>query len=273
MDIPTKRLSVQFAENVRNQPFREHMREAHEQDIFCSADAAHGGIFFKRAAHDEFRDDVGGHPVALVAFHHRDGPCYPVAVCRIVRGVFLACGSVTAPEKEYHLEFSISSKNLAVDFMKLFDAYNDLDAEQTFTLQPRLSARGGVYVVYFKDSTSIEDFLTLTGAQNAALRVMNAKVFKNIKNNVNRRTNFEMANLDRSVNAAAQQVDAIRRILRHNALSLLPEDTAQLALLRMQEQEMSLRELGEAMKPPMSRTAVNYRLKKILEFAKQFPDE
>lgn len=195
--------------------------------------------------------------------------------CRaaFIRGVFLACGSVTAPEKEYHLEFSISSKNLAVDFMKLFDAYNDLDAEQTFTLQPRLSARGGVYVVYFKDSTSIEDFLTLTGAQNAALRVMNAKVFKNIKNNVNRRTNFEMANLDRSVNAAAQQVDAIRRILRHNALSLLPEDTAQLALLRMQEQEMSLRELGEAMKPPMSRTAVNYRLKKILEFAKQFPDE
>ena len=213
--------------------------------------------------------DGSEHRVRLNYGNLRDECCRAA----FIRGVFLACGSVTDPEKEYHLEFSISSKNLAMDFMKLFDAYNQLDAAQTFTLQPRLSTRGGVYVVYFKDSTSIEDFLTMTGAPNGALRVMNAKVFKNIKNNVNRRTNFEMANLDRSVNAAAQQVDAIEKILRHHALSSLPDDAAALALLRLREREMSLRELGEAMRPPMSRTAVNYRLKKILELAGQLPDE
>lgn len=189
--------------------------------------------------------------------------------CRsaFIRGVFLACGSVTDPEKEYHLEFSVSSRNLAYDFMKIFDEYNSLDPQQSFSLEPRLSIRGGVYVIYFKDSSSIEDFLTVTGAQNAAMQVMGAKIYKNIKNNVNRKVNFETANINRSVNAAYRQVDAIKRLIAENSLGRLPEDVRQLAELRLREPEMSLRELGENMSPPMGRTAVNYRLKKILELA------
>lgn len=193
--------------------------------------------------------------------------------CRaaFIRGAFLACGSVTDPEREYHLELTVGSKSLATDFMKLFDEYNSIDPDQNYSLQPRLSTRGGVYLVYLKDSSSIEDFLAIIGAQNAALKMMNAKVFKDIKNNVNRRVNFETANINRSVNAAVTQIDAIRKIMRYGALGQLPEDMQHLAVLRLEEQEMSLRELGEAMQPPMSRAAVNYRLKKILEFAQQLP--
>lgn len=190
--------------------------------------------------------------------------------CRnaFLRGVFLACGSVTDPEKEYHLEFSISGKKLADDFMKLFDEYDSRDPERRVSIIPRLSKRNGVNIVYFKDSSIIEDFLTVTGAQNSSMTLMGAKVYKDIKNNVNRRVNFETANINRSVNAAYAQVAAINKIKEANAMGQLSEDVRALAELRLSEPEMSLRELGENMKPPMPRTAVNYRLKKILDLAR-----
>ncbi len=211
----------------------------------------------------EFGHDGSPYGVKLNFANIKDDCCRS----SFLRGVFLACGTVTSPEKEYHLEFSISNKSLAYSFMKLFDEYNSMDPEKNFSLFPRVAVRNGIYVVYFKDSSSVEDFLTVTGAQNAAMEVMGAKVYKDIKNNVNRKVNFETANINRSVNAAFSQVAAIKKIIDGGALGLLPEDVRTLALLRLDEPEMSLRELGENMTPPMSRTAVNYRLKKILELA------
>ncbi|MBR1810097.1 MAG: DNA-binding protein WhiA [Clostridia bacterium] len=189
--------------------------------------------------------------------------------CRsaFIRGAFLACGSITDPEKEYHIELPVSSRNLANDFVKVFDEYDGRDPELDVKLIPGLSMRGGGYVIYFNDSASVEDFLSLTGAHAASMAVMNAKVYKDIRNNVNRRVNFETANLLRSCDAAAEQIRAIGKIKEKGSLSVFPEDIRQLAALRLREPEMSLRELGDMMEPPLSRTAVNYRLKKILKYA------
>ncbi|MBR5426765.1 MAG: DNA-binding protein WhiA, partial [Clostridia bacterium] len=189
--------------------------------------------------------------------------------CRaaFIRGAFLACGSVTDPKKEYHLELSVGSMNLTNDFIKLFDAYDGSDPELDFTLIPNRSQRSGMNVIYFNDSTSVEDFLSLTGAQNAAMQVMNAKMYKAHRNNVNRRFNFETANIDRSSRASEPQIRAIEKIISKKALDELPPDLRRLTELRADEPALSLRELGELMDPPLSRTAVNYRLKKIVQFA------
>ena len=184
-----------------------------------------------------------------------------------LRGVFLACGSVTDPQKEYHLELCIGSHNLTRDFLKLFDEYDGRDPELAFTLKPGQSARGGVQVVYFNDSESVEDFLSLIGAQTGAMAVMNAKVIKDVRNNVNRRVNFETANLSRSCDAGATQVLAIKRLQKKGKLRTLPEDLRKVALLRLEEPDISLRELGSRMDPPMSRAAVNYRLRRLMMLA------
>lgn len=191
--------------------------------------------------------------------------------CRaaFIRGAFLACGSVTDPNKEYHLELSVGSMGLTNDFIKLFDAYDGSDPELDFTLVPNRSQRSGMNVIYFNDSTSVEDFLALTGAQNAAMRVMNTKMFKELRNNVNRRFNFETANIERSSRASEPQIRAIEKLVARDALDELPPELRQLAELRADEPALSLRELGELMDPPLSRTAVNYRLKKIVDFANQ----
>ncbi|MBQ6019117.1 MAG: DNA-binding protein WhiA [Clostridia bacterium] len=189
--------------------------------------------------------------------------------CRaaFIRGAFLACGSVTDPNKGYHLELSVGSMGLTNDFIKLFDAYDGSDPELGFSLVPNRTRRSGMNVIYFNDSTSVEDFLALTGAQNASMRVMNAKMFKELRNNVNRRFNFETANIERSSRASEPQIKAIEIIAAKGAMNELSPDLRRLAELRADEPALSLKELGEMMDPPLSRTAVNYRLKKIVQFA------
>ncbi len=189
--------------------------------------------------------------------------------CRaaFIRGAFLACGSVTDPQKEYHLELSVSSMRLTGDFIKLFDAYDGSDPELGFSLIPNRSQRSGMNVIYFNDSTSVEDFLSLVGAQNASMTVMNTKMLKEHRNNVNRRLNFETANIGRSSFASEPQIKAIEKIRRKGGMDALPPDLRRLAEIRADEPALSLRELGEMMDPPLSRTAVNYRLKKIIRFA------
>jgi DNA-binding protein WhiA len=105
------------------------------------------------------------------------------------------------------------------------------------------------------------------GAVNSSLELMSVKVYKDVRNNINRRTNFETANLDRIVNAENEQKDAIRKIQKTVGLNALPAELRQVALLRLENEGMSLRELGDMCSPPLSRSGVNHRLKKIVEFA------
>ena len=136
---------------------------------------------------------------------------------------------------------------------------------------PKRMRRKGDHVLYYKDSGQIEDFLTLIGAAAASLEMMNVKIMKDIRNSVNRVNNCENANLDKSIAAGARQAEAIRRIARHGGLKQLPEELRPLAQLRMDNPDLSLRELGQALQPPLSRSGVCHRLARICRFADELP--
>lgn len=177
-----------------------------------------------------------------------------------VRGVFLVCGAVTNPQVDYHLEFSAPYLNLSRDLATLL-------AEMG--LHPRMVRRKGNYVVYFKESEQIEDCLTLMGAVSASLELMNVKMIKSIRNSVNRAANCESANIDKVVAAAMVQTEAVRRIERCIGLDALPEDLRELCRLRLENPDFSLRALGESLDPPLSRSGVNHRFRRIMEIAEE----
>lgn len=177
-----------------------------------------------------------------------------------LRGVFLSCGTVVDPEIEYHLEFVVPYKRLCMDLMKFMD---ELD------LKPKYIVRKGNHVIYFKDSESVEDILAVIGAQNAALYVMGVKIEKNVKNKINRKVNFEMSNLNKTIDAASSQVEAIRLVEKKIGLSSLPENLRNIALIRLERPEESLCELKKRLDEPISRSGLNHRLKKIVKIAEE----
>lgn len=177
-------------------------------------------------------------------------------------GAFLACGAITNPETGYHLEFHLPHYNLSRDLLALL---------RELSLSPKYMNRKGNQVIYFKESEQIEDCLTRMGATGAALELMGVKMVKNIRNNANRVTNCESANIDKTVAAATVQREAIRRIQAAGAMELLPPELRELALLRWDNPELSLRELGAALSEPISRSGVNHRLRRIQEFADALP--
>ncbi len=176
-----------------------------------------------------------------------------------LRGVFLICGTVTDPRKEYHLEFSTPYLHLAEDLAAV------LQRVKAAQLMPSIVRRKNSYIVYIKESGAIEDFLTLTGAVNSAMELMQIKMYKETYNNLNRVSNCETANLDKTFSAASKQIAAIALISDKVGLSELPEDLREAALLRLHNPEMSLREMSE--KLSISRSGVNHRLRRIMEFA------
>lgn len=180
-----------------------------------------------------------------------------------LRGVFLACGTVTDPEKNYHLEFTISRKKICMDLIQLLEEVG---------FEPKYVYRKYNHVIYFKISEAIEDFLTLIGATNSTLTLMGVKMQKDIVNRVNRRVNFESANLSRTVDAALEQVYAIEKIERTRGLETLPKQLQEMARLRRENPEESLSELAGLINPPISRSGVNHRLKRLVEIANEIPD-
>ncbi len=175
-----------------------------------------------------------------------------------LRGAFLACGAVTDPEHDYHLEFSTPHYNYSRDLVALLREWN---------FSAKVTTRGGAYIVYIKESERIEDCLTFLGATMASLELMGVKMVKSIRNDTNRRLNFENANIDKTVQAAGAQMDALRKIEGACGLTALPEDLQDVAKLRLEHPEMSLRDLGDAL--GLSRSGVNHRLKRILQFAEE----
>lgn len=175
-----------------------------------------------------------------------------------LRGAFLSCGAVTEPKKNYHLEFVIPYLKLSDDFFFLMDELG---------LGPKRVVRKGVYIIYFKDSEKIEDVLTIMGATNSTLELMGVKIKKNIINRVNRRVNFETANIDRSVEAGMAQVKAIKKIQRKSGLDSLPPNLKVTAELRLENPQASLNELEELHGFSVSRSGINHRLTRLLKIA------
>ena len=195
-----------------------------------------------------------GESVALhINFAVLEEPC-----CRMsfFRGAFLAGGSVTDPKKGYHLELTTSHQNVSREMLALM-------RECDFT--PKAAARKGNSVIYFKQSEYIEDFLTAVGAPVAAMEIMNTKLEKNLRGSVNRRVNCDAANLDKAVQAAQSQLEAIRNLERQGLLDKLPDKLQETARLRMANPEDTLSQLAQLCDPPITKSALNHRLRKLVE--------
>ncbi|WP_040196135.1 DNA-binding protein WhiA [Candidatus Soleaferrea massiliensis] len=178
-----------------------------------------------------------------------------------LRGAFLACGNVTDPQKGYHIEYVLPHYKLSRDLQYLIGELLD---------KPKDTVRRGQYVLYYKESEHIEDLLTMLGAVNASLQLMEVKVVKDMRNRINRTTNCETANISKTVNAAQQHIRDIRLIMKHGGLEQLDEPLRELAELRLREPDLSLKELGESLSEPISRSGVNHRLHKLGRIAEEY---
>lgn len=183
-------------------------------------------------------------------------------ISAFLRGAFLSCGSVSDPMKGYHAEFCVSHKNLSIDLCKILSEITECE------LAPKTVIRNSSYVVYFKGSEQICDLLAYIGATNSAMEIMGTKAIKLVRNNVNRRTNSEIANIGKIAAASAKQLEAIEYIKNTIGLEALPNDLREIAYLRLENPEMSLRDLGSSITPPISRSGANHRMQRILEYMK-----
>ena len=181
-------------------------------------------------------------------------------IIAFLRGAFLSGGSVTDPGKRYHLELSTTHYKVGRETHALM---LDLD------LQPKETERGGSIVLYFKQSDYIEDFLTAIGAPVCAMGIMEARVEKELTNGVNRRVNCETANLTKVVDAAQEQIAAIRLLQRSGRLEQLPQKLQVTAQMRMENPEATLTELSEMMEPPVTKSAMNHRMRKLIALSKE----
>lgn len=176
-------------------------------------------------------------------------------------GAFLSCGTVSSPEKDYHLEFSVAFMNLSKSLVTLLEE---------FELSPKTTVRKGYNIVYFKDSKAIEDCLYIMGAASSMFEMMNVEIIKDFRNKANRTANCETANIERTVKASYSHIEAISKIERVKGLDFLKSDLKEMAILRRDNPDASLAELSKL--SGLSRSGVNHRLKKIIETAQNIQE-
>ncbi len=173
-----------------------------------------------------------------------------------LRGLFLASGRVSDPVKQYSLEFSVGKRTDAlVDFFS------------SIGLVPRISVKKNETLVYFRNSSMLEDFFALANMNQTAFDIMNAKIKGELRNTANRIANCETNNIDRAVSASISQITLIEELVERGLISLLPDELERTARFRMENRDMSLSQLAGAITPPISKSGLSHRLKKITEMA------
>lgn len=177
-----------------------------------------------------------------------------------LRGAFLSSGTMSEPEKSYHLELAISRAKLAGDVAALFGE---------MSLNPKTIVRDGKHIIYLKDSAGIEDLLTAAGAQDAALELMRIKIVKDFINKSKRRQNCDTANIDKSVNASIKQVTAVRKLIAGKRFDNLPPQLAITARIRLDNPYSNLEEMIRLHPAPITRSGLSHRLKRIVEIASE----
>ena len=204
--------------------------------------------------------DTYGAEVDSTLSHHVNFGVLEEDCCRasFIRGAFLAGGSVTDPEKRYHLELATPHHSVS---RETYSVLLDMG------FSPREAERGGNALLYFKQADAIADFFTTIGATNTALGIMTAKVEKDMRNTITRRVNCDSANADKVVNAAQEQLEAIRYIVKEYGIDALPEPLKDAALLRIANPEASLADLAKLSYPPVTKSCISHRLKKIMSLA------
>lgn len=182
----------------------------------------------------------------------------------VLAGIFVMNGSVTDPSREYHLEIALPDTLLAEQIRSDFDS---------FSIPMKATARKNETILYLKGNESIGDALTLFGATAATLDLIGTQVLKSVRSQTNRRTNCDMANIDKTVRACEQQLESIRIIEERLGMENLPQSLQEMARLRVEYPDACLRELGELFDPPISRSGVNHRLRRLLELASSLSDD
>lgn len=177
----------------------------------------------------------------------------------IIRGAFLGAGSINNPESKYHLEIILSTKS---------NAENIINILKTFTIGAKKLERKNGYSIYIKDGEEISKLLALIGANSSVLKFEQIRVLRDMKNNINRKVNCETANLNKTVNAAVRQIEAIKKLQKTGEFDKLSESLKEIAKIRIENPDASLVELGQMLKDPIGKSGVNHRLNKILDIAK-----
>lgn len=175
-----------------------------------------------------------------------------------IRGAFLASGSIADPSKNYHFEITVVDEELS-EYIK--------DMINSYEFKAKIVNRKSTKVVYVKESECISDLLNIMGAHKQLLHLENVKINKQVRNDVNRLVNCETANINKTVDAATRQVESIKKIQSKIGIARLPDNLQEIALLRLENYDVSLKELGEMMSEPLGKSGVNHRLKKIQQIA------
>lgn len=180
--------------------------------------------------------------------------------CRraFIRGAFLSAGSMSDPEKSYHFEIVCASEEKARQLMEIINSF-DMDA--------KIVIRKKNYVVYLKEGSQIVDMLNIMEAHVALLNLENVRILKEMRNSVNRQVNCETANINKTVSAAVKQVEDINYIKNTRGLDSLPDNLKEIALVRLQYPQAALKELGTYLEPPVGKSGVNHRLRRLCEMA------
>lgn len=233
-------------------------------DSVSEGKGENGKITFQitdRASIYKIIDSFGYERDGLLA-HHINYGIIEEECCQqsFVRGAFLAGGSVTDPGKQYHLELVTDHYNVSRETYSLL-----LD----MGFSPKSTGRNGNYIIYFKNSEVIEDLLTSIGAPVSAMEIMSAKIEKGVTNSVNRRVNCDTANVSKTVDAAQAQIEAINKLKNAGIFDELPEKIRETAEKRLEYPELSLTELSAMFTPPVTKSGLNHRFRKIMETAER----
>ncbi len=182
----------------------------------------------------------------------------------IIRGCFMGGGSINNPDKENHLEILLKNENSINEISEILSIFN---------INIKLIIRNGKYAVYIKDGDMISKFLALIGAKKSVLDFEEIRVMKEMKNSVNRLVNCETANLNKVINVSVLQINDIKYIISKNKFNLLPKNLQEIALIRLKNEHSTLTEIGKMLENPIGKSGVNYRFKKISEFAEKLREE
>lgn len=174
-----------------------------------------------------------------------------------IRGAFMGAGAISDPNKNYNMEIVSHRKALCDETAELLRELN---------FDCKIIPRKNKYVIYIKNSDRIADILSFLGAYKSQMELLNIKIEKEIRNDLNRTANSETSNLIKTINASVEQIQAIQRIDKLMGLDNLPEDLREIALLRLENKDLSLSELGKLLNPPLTKSGVNHRMKKILNY-------
>lgn len=177
-----------------------------------------------------------------------------------IRGAFMAAGSISDPNKSYHFEIKCNSEKKANQLIELLENYN---------IDGKMVARKGGYVVYIKEGEGIVDVLNVMEAHVSLMEMENVRILKGMSNYYNRQVNCETANIKKTVATSVRQIDDIDFIIQNKGIDYLPEKLQDIAWVRKENPDASLQELGEMLDPPLGKSGVNHRLRKICQIAQE----